>query len=139
MPSHKSIAWTYVLQLALSSVALVAPVVMLRRYRRGIIAQNLQEAPRRRGGGQCIVPMRLHSPPIRPRPTSQTMPITAHPPLPLKIHVLNKDIDEQYFNAPLYTLKAFGIATALVTLGATASIWGIMKALDASDVRLRIT
>ncbi|KAG1774679.1 hypothetical protein EV702DRAFT_974305, partial [Suillus placidus] len=40
---------------------------------------------------------------------------------------------EQFFNGPLYTLKALSIATTLVTLGATASIWGIMKALNARD------
>jgi len=120
-------------------VALVAPVVMLRRYRRGIITQNLQEAsaPPRRGGGPglSMAPLRPHSPPIRYDPISQTEPILSHPP-PLKGPVASKDIDEQYFNAPLYTFKAFGIATALVTLGATASIWGVVKAVGASNVRL---
>ncbi|KAG1802531.1 uncharacterized protein BJ212DRAFT_1487329 [Suillus subaureus] len=47
--------------------------------------------------------------------------------------VSNGDSGEQFFNGPLYTLKAFGIATALVTLGATASIWGVMRALDARN------
>lgn len=47
----------------------------------------------------------------------------------------NADNGEQFFNGPLYTLKALSIATALVTLGATASIWGTMKALNARDVR----
>jgi hypothetical protein len=48
--------------------------------------------------------------------------------------VSNEDNSEQFFNGPLYTLKALSIATALVTLGATASIWGVMKALNARDV-----
>ncbi|OJA13356.1 hypothetical protein AZE42_04519 [Rhizopogon vesiculosus] len=126
--------WVPVTLLAFSSAALVAPIVMLRRYRRSTIAQNLQEAappPRRRG--LSVVPLRSHSPPIRPHPTTQTNPILTHPP-PLKGPVPNKDTADQFFNAPLYTFKAFGIATALVTLGATASIWGVMKALRARDI-----
>jgi hypothetical protein len=47
--------------------------------------------------------------------------------------VSKEDNGEQFFNGPLYTLKALSIATALVTLGATASIWGVMKALNARD------
>jgi hypothetical protein len=60
--------------------------------------------------------------------------VPAHP-QPLKVPVSNEDNGEQSFNGPLYTLKALSIATALVTLGATASIWGAMKALNARDVR----
>ncbi|KAG1723526.1 uncharacterized protein EDB91DRAFT_1255599 [Suillus paluster] len=128
--------WAPVTLLTVSSVALVAPIVMLRRYRRGVIAQNLQEAtaPRRRGRGLPPTPFESHSPPIRSRPTSQPIlrGVPAHPP-PLNLPVSNTDSGEQFFNAPLYTFKAFSIATALVTLGATASIWGVMKALNARD------
>lgn len=110
---------------------------MLRRYRRGVIPQNFQEvtAPPRRGRGLSTLPVSSHSP-IRSRPALQTVPreVTSHPP-PLKEPVSNEDNGEQSFNGPLYTLKALSIATALVTLGATASIWGVMKALNARDVR----
>ncbi|KAG2028256.1 hypothetical protein BDR03DRAFT_1030435, partial [Suillus americanus] len=130
--------WVPVTLLAFSSVALVVPIVMLRRYRRGVIPQNLQEAtaPPRRGRGPLTLPVSesSHSPPIRSRPASQTLPrdVPAHLP-PLKVHASNEDNGEQFFNGPLYTLKALSIATALVTLGATASIWGVMKALNARD------
>src|SRR6267154_1218259 len=145
MPGHKSIAWTRslcALQLAFSSVALVAPIVMLRRYRRDVVARNLQEAPvpPRRGRAPSMAPLHSSSPPIRSRPALQITPrqIPDRHQSPLKVPVSNKDNGEQFFNAPLYTLKAFGIATALVTVGATASILGAMKALNARDVRLFI-
>jgi hypothetical protein len=38
------------------------------------------------------------------------------------------------FNGALYSLKAFGIATALVVAGATASVWGVKTYLGAKDV-----
>lgn len=127
--------WVPVTLLAFSSVALVVPIVMLRRYRRGVIPQNLQEvtAPPRRGRGLSTLPVSSH-PPIRSRPASQTVPreVPAHP-QPLKVPVSNEVNGEQSFNGPLYTLKALSIATAIVTLGATASIWGVMKALNARD------
>jgi len=112
---------------------------MLRRYKRGIITQNLQEVhvPPRRVRGRSAAPLLFHPPPVRSHPTSQARPIQTHPP-PLTGPVSNNVTDNQYFNAPLYTLKAFSIATALVALGATASIWGVMEALNARDVRLRI-
>ncbi|KAG2134454.1 hypothetical protein DEU56DRAFT_809177 [Suillus clintonianus] len=134
--NHQVPKWVPVTLLAFSSVALVAPIVMLRWYRRGVVPQNLQEAtaPPRRGRGQSTLPLPSHSPPIRFRRASQPVPreVQAHP-SPPKVPVSNKDDVEQFFNSPLYTLKAFGIATAIVTLGATASIWGVMKALDARD------
>ncbi|KAG2062918.1 hypothetical protein BDR04DRAFT_940126, partial [Suillus decipiens] len=105
--------WVPVTLLAFSSAALVVPMVILRRYRRSVIPHNFQEAapPPRRGQGPSTL---LASSPIRSRPAPQTN-------------------DEQFFNGPLYTLKALSIATPLVTLGATASIWGIMTALNARD------
>ncbi|KAG1831897.1 hypothetical protein DFJ58DRAFT_711062 [Suillus subalutaceus] len=135
--NHQVPKWVPVTLLAFSSVALVVPIIMLRRYRRGVIPQNLQEAtaPPRRGRGPSTLPVSSHSSPIRSRPASQTASseILAQPP-PLKVPVSNGENGEQFFNGPLYTLKAFGIATALVTLGATASIWGVMKALNAHDI-----
>ena len=38
------------------------------------------------------------------------------------------------FNGALYSLKAFGIATALVVAGATVSVWGVKTYLGAKDV-----
>lgn len=83
-----------------------------------------------------MLPVSLHSPAIRSRPASQTVPREVPTRLPPpKTSVSNEDNPEQFFNGPLYTLKALSIATALVTLGATASIWGVMNTLNARDVR----
>ena len=38
------------------------------------------------------------------------------------------------FNGALYSLKAFGIATALVVAGATASAWSVKTYLAVKDV-----
>ncbi|KAG2357645.1 hypothetical protein BDR07DRAFT_1419679 [Suillus spraguei] len=124
--NHQVPKWVPVTLLAFSSVALVVPI-------RSVIPQNFQEAapPPRRGQGPSTL---LASSPIRSRPAPQTVPkeVPVHS-SPLKIPASNEDNGEQFFNGPLYTLKAFSIATALVTLGATASIWGVMKALNARD------
>ncbi|KAG1904890.1 uncharacterized protein F5891DRAFT_1103200 [Suillus fuscotomentosus] len=133
---HQVPKWVPVTLLAFSSVALVVPIIMLRRYRRGVTPRNLQEAtaPPRRGRGSSTLPVSLHSPAIRSRPASQTVPREVPTRLPPpKTSVSNEDNPEQFFNGPLYTLKALSIATALVTLGATASIWGVMKTLNARD------
>ncbi|KAG2063349.1 hypothetical protein BDR04DRAFT_1111610, partial [Suillus decipiens] len=111
--------------LAFLSEALVVPIVMLRRYRRSEAAP-----PPRRGQGPSTL---LASSPIRSRPALQTVPEVPVPSSPLKMPASNEDNGEQFFNGPLYTLKALSIATALVTLGAAASIWGVMKALNARD------
>ncbi|KAG2063357.1 hypothetical protein BDR04DRAFT_1192655 [Suillus decipiens] len=110
--NHQVPKWVPVTLLAFSSVALVVPIVMLRWPRT----------------------INLASSPIRSRPAPQTVPkeVPVHS-SPLKMPPSNEDNGGQFFNAPLYTLKALGIATALVTLGATASIWRVMKALNARD------
>ena len=38
------------------------------------------------------------------------------------------------FNGALYSLKAFGIATALVVAGGAASVWGVKTYLGAKNV-----
>ncbi|KAG2140963.1 uncharacterized protein EDB93DRAFT_1230095 [Suillus bovinus] len=134
--SHQVPKWVPVTLLAFSSVALVVPIVMLRRHRRGVIPQNVREAaaPPRRGRGSSTLHIPLHSPPIRSRPVSQTVPREVPARLaPLKPPVSDENNPEQFFNGPLYTLKALSIATALVTLGATVTILGVMKALNARD------
>lgn len=43
--------------------------------------------------------------------------------------------EQDRFNAPLYTLGAFAIATAIVISSATASVAGVMAYLDVRNVR----
>jgi hypothetical protein len=42
---------------------------------------------------------------------------------------------EDGFNGVSYSLKAFGIASALVIAGGAASVWGVKAYLGVKDVR----
>lgn len=42
------------------------------------------------------------------------------------------------FNAPLYTGAAFGIATLIVAVCASVTVWGVKATLGVKDVRQRI-
>jgi hypothetical protein len=42
--------------------------------------------------------------------------------------------DSSSFNGALYSLKAFGIATALVVAGGAASVWGVKTYMGVKDV-----
>ena len=59
------------------------------------------------------------------------------PPPPFVQHAVSAPVspsDQDRFNAPLYTLKAFAIATAIVMSTATASVAGAMAYLDVRNV-----
>lgn len=43
--------------------------------------------------------------------------------------------DDDGFNAPLYTAKAFGIATLIVAVCATTAVWGVKTSMGVKDVR----
>jgi hypothetical protein len=47
---------------------------------------------------------------------------------------LSRVEEDSGFNGALYSLKAFGIATALVVAGGAASVWGIKTYLGVKDV-----
>lgn len=40
------------------------------------------------------------------------------------------------FNGALYTVKAFGYATAMVMAGALATVWGVKSHMGVQDVRI---
>ncbi|KAF8836049.1 hypothetical protein BDN67DRAFT_974661 [Paxillus ammoniavirescens] len=169
--------WIPVTLLAFSSVAMVIPVLMLRRYKANpghvhLHAQTQRSssisatAPPRRGRGrgegpgssvdnsQLEVPpatstspsippprirLRGHTLPPSSIPAPSSSPIRVKPTLKMprttmslrKLPVEPPSVDQ--FNAPLHSLKAFTIATALVVGGAAASITGIMAYLGVSD------
>ena len=50
---------------------------------------------------------------------------------PLRVPRVEKDSS---FDGALYSLKAFGIATALVVSGAAASVWSVKTYLGVKDV-----
>ena len=116
--------FTCLSQLGISTVALSVPVVLLRRQR---AARALTKAP---------PPRRKAWPP----PTPRAGPTTAVPaaarvepiqvPKPSKAEIPS-DSD---FNGAFYSAKAFGIATALVTMGAFIGVWAVQVSLGVQNV-----
>ena len=76
----------------------------------------------------CRAPPRRASRVVLPAPPR---PRPGPAPAPIRPNVSAQD----RFNAPLYTFKAFAIATAIVMSSATASVAGIMAYLDVRNVR----
>ncbi|KAF9226103.1 hypothetical protein BS17DRAFT_776661 [Gyrodon lividus] len=167
--------WIPVTLLAFSSVAMVLPLVMLRRYKTssGHIHVDVQRkcsssisatVPPRRGSRRGVGPgsvvgnSRLEVPPTtistspstppprirlqrHTRPYSPTLAPPSSPslvkprPTPLRKIPIEPPSEEDRFNAPLHSLKAFTIATALVMSSAAASVAGVGAYLGVRDVR----
>ncbi|KAI6100108.1 hypothetical protein EV401DRAFT_914202 [Pisolithus croceorrhizus] len=138
----------YLSYLAISSAALVVPVVMLRRYKAGLRAAATAAPPRRGSGtvvvplGQPVAPPRIRrrmdaSSPLQKLPSTQgSQPSSYATPLSntrsdATAATISGERDN--FNGPLYTLKALAVATAIVAASASASIFGVMTYLDAHD------
>lgn len=47
-----------------------------------------------------------------------------------------QELKNDGFNAPLYTLKAFSIASLAVLTGGVAAVWGVKSYMGVKDVRL---
>ncbi|EGN92560.1 hypothetical protein SERLA73DRAFT_117168 [Serpula lacrymans var. lacrymans S7.3] len=126
-------SWLPISLLAVTSAALVVPVVLLRRHRKNTATTSaLQQAsapPRR----SAAIPNEFAK--FRPAQTSKFPPgPLTKAPVEIDRHPSN-DNNGDFFNAPLYTLKAFSIATALVSLGAATSIWGVKTFLGVHDTK----
>lgn len=101
------------------------PIVLLRRQR---AAQALTKAPppRRRAGPSpitrashsTVVPVAARVEPIR-------VPKTSEAEVP----------SDPGFNCALHSAKAFGIATAYVTIGAFVGVWAVQTSLGVQNVR----
>ncbi|KAI6101532.1 hypothetical protein EDD16DRAFT_853119, partial [Pisolithus croceorrhizus] len=141
--------WLPISFLAISSAALVVPVVMLRRYKAGLRAAATA-APPRRGSGTVVVPlgqpvappprirrrMDASSPLQKPPSTQGSQPSSYATPLSnTRSDATAATISGEHdnFNGPLYTLKALAVATAIVAASASVSIFGVMTYLDAHD------
>ncbi|KAI6003047.1 hypothetical protein EDD15DRAFT_2226449 [Pisolithus albus] len=146
--------WVPVSFLAISSAALVVPVVMLRRYKAGLRAAATT-APRRRGSGTVIIPeSRTPGQPVAPpprirrrmdassslqklpssqgsQPSSYATPLSNNTRSGTAAATVSGEHDN--FNGPSYTLKALAIATAIVAASASASMFGVMTYLDVHD------
>lgn len=96
-------------------------MVLPVRYR----SIHLSAAPPRRVVAHTSPPPRIR---IR-RPPAPSVARTVSAPTPPRAS------EQDRFNAPLYTLKAFAIATAIVMSSATASVAAVMACLDVRNVR----
>ncbi|KAH8981299.1 hypothetical protein EDB86DRAFT_443118 [Lactarius hatsudake] len=134
--------WIPVSMLAVTTVALAVPLVLLRRQRSRVSTLS----------NSVSSSMTTSAPPVRRTPT-RGVPSTAPPPraAPALTHASTKATpsveasspsaapsrvaQEDGFNGALYSLKAFSVATALVVAGGAASIWGVKTYLGVRDTQ----
>ncbi|TCD71026.1 hypothetical protein EIP91_000525 [Steccherinum ochraceum] len=129
--------WVPISLLALTTVALGVPIVLLRRQRTGMIPRSVKDAPppRRTGGAVNLRTVPTKPQISRPAPSSSAVPppLRARPsPTPANPAVANPDAD---FNGALYSMKAFGIATMIVSAGAVTTVLGVKVALGVQDTK----
>ncbi|CDO72835.1 hypothetical protein BN946_scf185002.g20 [Trametes cinnabarina] len=113
--------WVPVALLAFSTVAMTVPILMLRRQRAATLGKALAEAPpppTRRSASMGVPianPTSTFLPPSQSHVPGSTSAGTTH--------------QEDNFNGALHCAKAFGIATLLVGVGATTTVWGVRRYL----------
>ncbi|KAF9652381.1 hypothetical protein BDM02DRAFT_3109402 [Thelephora ganbajun] len=116
--------WVPVVLLGISTVALSVPIVLLRRQR---VAQALTKAPPpRRRAEPSQIP---RASPTTAVPTARVEPIRAQAPKTPKAETL----PDPGFNSALYSAKAFGVATTLVTVGAFIGVWAVQASLGVQN------
>ncbi|KIM85554.1 hypothetical protein PILCRDRAFT_337125 [Piloderma croceum F 1598] len=150
-------AWLPISLLAVTTVALAVPIVLLRRQRSNAL---LNTFPPRRAGDPSSLASRFT--PIPNIPPSNVTATQWPPPrrrsggttsfqgsrltLPSSsassvLTAVESDefndrpMSNDEFNAPLYTAKAFGIATLIVAVCASAAVWSVKTSLDVKDTR----
>ncbi|KAJ8481265.1 hypothetical protein ONZ51_g6101 [Trametes cubensis] len=112
--------WVPIALLAFSTAAMTVPIWMLRRHRAATLGKTLAEAPpppTRRSASRGI-------PIANPNATS-LLPSQASLPNASSAASSAKSGDD--FNGALHCAKAFSIATLLVGVGATTTIWGVKR------------
>ncbi|KAI0341311.1 hypothetical protein BDW22DRAFT_1332804, partial [Trametopsis cervina] len=108
--------------LALSTVALIGPVVLLRRHRANVLSKALEEAP--------PPPRRITATLLSHRSAEVTQPrLSVAQPGPLAetedyTSSSQAEVPDD-FNGALYSAKAFGYATLMVMTGAITTVWGV--------------
>ncbi|CAL1708414.1 unnamed protein product [Somion occarium] len=115
--------WVPISLLALTTAALAVPIVLLRRQRASVLTKTLESSapppPRRTALSTSITATSLST-----RSAPPPRRVTNEPPSA-----------EDGFNAALYTAKAFGLATLLVTVGATTAIIGVKSSMGVRDTQ----
>lgn len=110
----------------MSTIALVVPIVLLRRHKANVLARAMQEAP---------------PPPRRTTSMAASTMGRANASLPtgslvMKESTLDNTPSQNFddFNGALHSAKAFGYATLMVAAGATFTLWGVKSYMDVHDV-----
>ena len=153
---------TFVLQLAITTAALAFPIALLRQRRRAASSivgggghpsslftstSNINSAPpvRRRaprapphrgGAGPSAIPpssRMIDDASAKTEPSAKVGGLLRAHSGDASSHLLRVE-ENSGFNGALYSLKAFGIATALVVAGGAASVWGVKTYLGVRDV-----
>ncbi|KAI0756657.1 hypothetical protein C8Q80DRAFT_1129792 [Daedaleopsis nitida] len=128
--------WVPVTLLAISTAAMVVPIVLLRRHRAVTLGKTLAATP----------------PPPRRTTSSRGIPIVNPTSNPSLFSVRDSALPSSSsasssstvtragdnFNGPLYCAKAFSIATFAVGAGAFVSIWGVRQYMGVETVRVQL-
>ncbi|KAH8089903.1 hypothetical protein BXZ70DRAFT_1041920 [Cristinia sonorae] len=126
--------WVPVSLLTLTTVALAVPIVLLRRQWSSTVARSVKGAPpppRRVVTGPLSSTARP-SQPVSKASAPVPPPRMKTSPAPTKPVTVNPD---DRFNGAFYSVKAFGIATAMVTVGAVTTVWGVKLAMGVQDTK----
>ena len=115
-------------------MALVAPVILLRRHKANLLSKSLEEAPPPRR----TTTVTAGTAAIRPRQLAQHSPITAETCIQ-EMHSVSPPEAEDDFNGALHSLKAFGYATLIVMAGGLTTVWGVKTYMGVENVRLIYT
>ncbi|PCH44642.1 hypothetical protein WOLCODRAFT_123878 [Wolfiporia cocos MD-104 SS10] len=146
--------WVPVSLLALTTAAMVVPAILLRRQRAALLDKSLSHTPPpppRRSSGTLpplspssgISSSSNNAPPPRrvpvvasrnPVPSPARAAIRAHPAAVAETEA-SKAADDSNFNGALLSAGAFGIATAIVSVGAGLTLWGVKTSLGVSNAQ----
>ncbi|KAI0784063.1 hypothetical protein C8Q75DRAFT_781180 [Abortiporus biennis] len=151
--------WLPVTLLAFTTVALAVPLVILKRQRSNMLTKTLgkgpENAPPRRTGAGTIPPLLTTSvpksasslsegPPVRRSSIPSTPSIASSSSTPSAASPIStaktsgasvSPNEEDDFNYALYSAKAFGIATLLVSVGAMATVGVVQYTMGVKDAR----
>lgn len=119
-----------------SSVALIAPVILLRRHKANLLSRTLEEAPPPRRTTTTVSATLGAAGTSRPRQVAHTNPQIT--PTTTAQNTLDTAVPEAAddFNGALYSLKAFGYATLIVMAGGLTTVWGVKQYMGVDNVRL---
>ncbi|KAI0302898.1 hypothetical protein B0F90DRAFT_1949722 [Multifurca ochricompacta] len=140
--------WIPISMLVVTTTALAVPLVLLRRQRAATVASIFSRSPSSSipSGAPPVRRIPLRSvpsvvPPPRVAPVQTPMSPVGAPSLEagstfgMSFKDASSVSKEDGFNGALDSLKAFGIATALVMAGGAASVWGIKTYLGVKDTQ----